>query len=146
MRAIGKDATIVVQKGAEILLEIRRVRNWSWTPGLEELTDDYQGELNTDVAGVNSYERFELETVPDGSGYLRLASFQQLKNDGDPASKNIKISVTFMVEHGDGDVAKRILPDCTVTGGVVSSGGRAEYMTQALTFICSRGRNLGASA
>ena len=146
MRAIGKDASIVVQRDDVVLVTWRRVRDWTYTPGLEELIDNYQGELNDDVQGTNSHERFEYNTVPSDSQYLQILDIQRRKNDGDEEYRNTSINVTFLVDHGNGDVAKRLLPDCTLVGGVINSGGRTDYITQNPTLICSRGRNLGSSA
>jgi len=146
MRALGKDASIVVQRDDVVLVTWRRVRDWTYTPGLEELIDNYQGELNDDIAGTNSHERFEFNTVPSDSEYLKILEIQRLKNDGDPNYIETSINVTFLVDHGNGDVGKRLLPDCTLVGGAITSSGRTEYITQAPALICSRGRNLGASA
>lgn len=146
MRALGQDASIVVQREDVVLVTWRRVRDWTYNPGLEELVDNYQGERNDDVRGTNSHERFEFNTVPSDSEYLKILEIQRLKNDGVPAYVNVAINVTFMVDHGNGDVGKRLLPDCTLVGAQVASSGRAEYITQNPALICSRGRNLGSSA
>lgn len=146
MRAIGADADIVVQREDQILLTWRRVRDWTYSPGLEELIDQYQGEKNDDIRGTNSHERFEFNTVPSDSEYLQILEIQRLKNDGHPDYVDAKINVTFMVDHGRGDIGKRLLPNCTLTGGQVASGGQREYITQNPVLLCARGRNLGASA
>ena len=95
MRAIGKDASIVVQRDDVVLVTWRRVRDWTYTPGLEELIDNYQGELNDDVQGTNSHERFEFNTVPSDSQYLQILDIQRRKNDGDEEYRDQYDVATF---------------------------------------------------
>ena len=83
MHAIGGDATIVVQQGTEVITALRKIRDWNWDPGLDELVDSFQGDRNDTVHGVNGHERFELTSVPHDSRWLTLVDFQKRKNDGD---------------------------------------------------------------
>ena len=140
MNARGSDVFIRVMVDGEEILGIGGIREASWDPGIEVDEDEYLGDDRPTIDGVNGAERLELTNTPTSSQWQTLVDYQQRKNDGDPDMLEMVINVSFTVDHHNSDRARRLLPDCTLSGGGVSFSGRKEKVTQNPVFTCAKGK------
>ncbi|MFH1568531.1 MAG: hypothetical protein ABIL09_11095 [Gemmatimonadota bacterium] len=133
---------IRVMMDGEELFVISNIRDATWDSGLVEDVDNYLGELWPRVTGTNNEERIELTSVPNSSYWQSVVELQRRKNEGDETAMESVINVTFSIDHKNGDYTRRLLPDCTLVGGGLATGGRTEKVTTNPTFVCGRGRQL----